>query len=153
MTAASTLDCLRGGPVQMAYAVPDLHAAVAEWEAKGAGPFVVREHIEVEPAWFDHSSAYGWWGSVMVELVCVHAPAELGGEGLHHLAFFVDSFDQATAELTSAGYPAVLTARAGTTDFAFHDARASLGHLIEIYEGSAGLRDFYAHIRGLHTGG
>ena len=38
------------------------------------------------------------------------------------------------------------------TEFAFHDARATLGHLIEIYEPSPPLRDFYAHVRGLHTG-
>ena len=144
-------ECLAGGPVQIAYGVSDLAAAVETWEARGAGPFVVREHIEVEPTWFDHSSAYGWWGSVMVELVHVHAPESLASDGLHHLAFFVDSFAEATNELEVAGYPAVLTARAGTTDFAFHDARASLGHLIEIYEGSDALRGFYDSIRQMHV--
>lgn len=144
-----TLRCLAGGPVQLAYGVTDVRAAAAEWEARGAGPFAIREHIEVEPSWFDHSSAYGWWGEVMVELVCVHAPSELSATGLHHMAFFVDSFTDAQAELTAAGYPAVLTAQAGATDFAFHDARNDLGHLIEIYEGSDALRSFYDTVRGL----
>ncbi len=149
--SVSSLACLAGGPVQIAYGVDDLGAAVVEWEAKGAGPFIVREHIEVEPSWFDHSSAYGWWGSVMVELVHVHAPASLAQLGLHHMAFFVDSFADATDELTAAGFDAVLTAKAGSTDFSFHDARETLGHLIEIYEGSEGLRGFYASVEAAHV--
>ena len=151
------LACLAGGPVQVAYGVDDLDAAVAEWEAGGAGPFVVRRHIDVdaavvfgEPGEFDHSSAYGWRGSLMVELVQVHAPSLLGGTGLHHLAFFVDSFARASAELEGHGMPAALCARAGSTDFAFHDARPQLGHFIEIYEGSDGLRSFYESRRQAH---
>ena len=148
---------LIGGPVQIAYGVDDLEYAVSEWERRGAGPFLVREHIPVEGAVvfgehsaFDHSSAYGWWGELMVELVHVHAPTSLQHLGVHHLAFFVDSFGDASRELAAAGFPAVLTARAGTTDFAFHDARDPLGHLIEIYEASPRLRKFYAHVRSLH---
>ncbi len=95
-----------GAPVQIAYAVPDAAAAAAEWAATyGAGPFFVRPHITVtnvryrgRPAEFDHTSAYGQWGGIMVELVQDHgagpsavrdmyAPEE---SGLHHLAFFVD---------------------------------------------------------------
>ena len=136
--------------MQIAYGVQDVHAAVANWEVKGAGPFIVREHIVVEPSWFDHSSAYGWWGSVMVELVHVHAPASLAKIGLHHMAFIVDSFADATAELEAAGFGAVLTAKAGSTNFSFHDARETLGHLVEIYEGSEGLRSFYETVRQLH---
>ena len=140
---------LSGGPVQIAYGVDDIPGAVLRWEALGAGPFVVREHIAVEPSWFDHSSAYGWWGSVMVELVRVHAPVELHHRGLHHMAYFVDSFTTAAAVLAADGMPPVLTARAGDTDFAFHDATASLGHYIEIYEPSDRLVGFYDHIREL----
>jgi len=148
------LDCLRGGPVQIAYGVDDLAAAVAEWEARGAGPFVARHHIEVaraivfgEPGVFDHSSAYGWQGHLMVELVQVHSPSGLAHVGLHHLAYFVESFSDATVELEAAGYPAALVARAGSTDFAFHDARPALGHYVEIYEDSERLREFYAQVR------
>ena len=117
------------------------------------GPLVVTATVwEVpgEPGEFDHSSAYGWRGSLMVELVQVHAPSLLGGTGLHHLAFFVDSFARASAELEGHGMPAALCARAGSTDFAFHDARSQLGHFIEIYEGSDGLRSFYESRRQAH---
>ena len=69
-----------GAPVQIAYAVNDLDAAARWWaDVVGAGPFFVNEHIAVtnvryrgQPASIDHSSAYGQWGSVMVELVKDH---------------------------------------------------------------------------------
>jgi len=148
------LRCLASGPVQIAYCVDDLTAAVDQWRAAGVGPFVVREHIEVddaavfgEPMPFDHSSAYGWWGELMVELVQVHSPTSLARPGLHHLAWFVDSYDDAAAELTAADMPAALTARAASTRFGFFDGREQLGHFVEIYEGSDALRSFYASVR------
>ncbi|MGI9596101.1 MAG: VOC family protein [Acidimicrobiales bacterium] len=142
---------LAGGPVQIAYGVADVRRAADRWvERLGAGPFFVRDHIPVSdaviggsPAPFDHSSAYGQWGAVMVELVAIHDPPALATDGLHHVAYFVDSFDQAASELGERGWPQVLSARAGPTRFAFHDARPDLGHLIEIYEPSATLRGFY----------
>ncbi|MDA1074410.1 MAG: hypothetical protein O3A63_06575 [Proteobacteria bacterium] len=73
-----------------------------------AGPFFLVEKIEL--AWgihrgreqkFLHTSAYGQWGSLMVELVQqdeegpspfrdVYAPGE---EGIHHMAMMVDSLE------------------------------------------------------------
>lgn len=139
----------------MAYGVTDVEAAARQWVARcGAGPFFVRHHIEVTDVVvdgasgsFDHSSAYGQWGPVMVELVAVHSPPSLAGIGLHHVAYIVDSFDEGVAELSADGRPQVLLARAGSTDFAFHDARDDLGHLIEIYERSTGLIGFYDMVR------
>ena len=72
-----------GAPVQIAYAVPDARVAAQEWiERFGAGPFFVRPHIPVvdvvyrgQPSTFDHTSAYGQWGSLMVELVQDHGTA------------------------------------------------------------------------------
>ena len=54
------------------------------------------------PGSFDHSSAYGQWGRVMVELVMQHddEPSAVrdmyapGETGLHHLAYFVDDLDE-----------------------------------------------------------
>jgi catechol 2,3-dioxygenase-like lactoylglutathione lyase family enzyme len=155
------LTTLLGAPVQLAYAVPDVHAGAARWQASfGAGPFVINEHIalasarvrgeEKGPSGFDHSSAYGQWGEVMVELVHEHT-APIGARvGLHHLAFFVDDIAATSHALTSAGWPEALWATTGTgTAFAMHDARSDLGHLIELYEPSPGLLAFYARIRTL----
>jgi len=156
-----TLWTLLRGPVQIAYAVDDVIAAAESCVARGAGPFFVREHIEVansrmhgKSAPFDHSSAYGQWGDLMVELLCEHhRDAERVGpkSGVHHMAFFVDDIAESQTALNEHGWAEVMYAEAGSTGFAFHDARAELGHLIEIYEDSDGLLNFYAMVRSAAT--
>ena len=86
-------------PIQMAYFVTDIRAAARRAsETLGAGPFFVFDRIEL--AWgehrgqrcdFTHSSAYGQWGDLMMELVQqdVEGPSPFrdlynpGEEGLH----------------------------------------------------------------------
>jgi hypothetical protein len=150
-----------GPPVQIAYAVSDVHAAAAVWqERQGAGPFVISEHIPLASARvhgvegpgtaFDHSSAYGQWGELMVELVHEHTPPLGATTGLHHMAFFVDSIEETASALKAASYPEVLGAStASGMAFAFHDARADLGHFIEIYTPNERILGFYAHVRSL----
>ena len=155
---------LLGAPVQIAYAVRDAEAAAAWWASTfGAGPFFVRRHIAVTEvrhrgtqSMFDHTSAYGQWGDVMVELVQDHTvgPSPIvdvvgpGGEGLHHLAYFVDDLPSASARLTDAGWAEALFARTSSGQaFAFHDAVATLGHMVEIYEPTTGLLGFYAMVK------
>lgn len=153
-----------GPPVQIAYAVRDVDAAAEQWAARtGAGPFVISRHIALatarvhgEPDTFDHSSAYGQWGEVMVELVEEHAiptgrgPLVEPGSGVHHMAFFVDDVAGAVRWCGSQGWPEVLWAEtAGGTAFAFCDARRDLGHLVELYEPTPPLLAFYTHIRNL----
>ena len=145
---------------QLAYKVNDLEAAAeAHHRQFGSGPFFVLRHVAlassqhrgVERA-FDHSSAYGQWGSVMVELVVQHNsdPSALhdmfphGAEGLHHAALFVDDLDAAIARFAAGGAPlAQLSVTAGETAFAFVDTRASLGHMLELYEPTVQLTGFY----------
>ena len=151
------------GPVQLAYAVPDVRDAAAGWAPLGVGPFFVRDHIELGAtringvaATFDHSSAYGWWGDVMFELICQH---DSGGEmivpvsGLHHVAHFVDDLDAVSKRLTDDGHAEVLHAETkGGMGFAFHDGGAARGHLIEIYEEVPALRSFYDMVRDASIG-
>ncbi len=154
---------LLGPPVQIAYAVTDVREAAAQWaERRGVGPFFVIEHIALSdvryrgaPAAFDHSSAYAQWGAIMVELVCDHTigPSPVadvvgpGGRGLHHVAHFVPSFASASEALVAAGHAEVLYANTSAgLPFAFHDAIATLGHMIEIYEGTPKLRAFYSMV-------
>lgn len=154
-----------GPPVQIAYVVDDPHAAAAAWEARGAGPFIVNEHIPVtdvvhrgSSSSFDHTSAYGWWGSVMIELFCQHddAPSAVterfpaGGTGLHHVACFVDDLAAALERAASVGLDIAMTARAGATEFVFVDDVAGRGHYWELYEGTDRLRGFYAHVEQMH---
>jgi hypothetical protein len=146
-----------GAPVQVAYATDDVHAAARRWVQHGVGPFFVLEHIalaDVEidgtPATFDHSSAYAQWGPVMVELICEHDPGPdpvVGTSGIHHVASFVEDLDAAGDRLVADGFSRRLLAHTvGGQGFAFHDARPTLGHLLEIYERTSGLARFYSMV-------
>lgn len=161
-TAASTP--LFGPIVQIAYYVPDARvAAQRAAELHGAGPFHVIDEIELawgevrgEPCAFLHSSAYGQWGEVMMELVQqdregpspfreMYAPDE---SGLHHMAVMVNDLGETYRRVTDAGF--ALAARAETvtgTEFAFVDTVAEFGHMTEIYEGTRALRGFYDFVR------
>ncbi|HTH05099.1 MAG TPA: VOC family protein [Ilumatobacteraceae bacterium] len=163
MTAEVGIGGLLGAPVQIAYAVPDATTAAAAWAGDlGAGPFFVRPRIELvdvvyrgRPGTFDHTSAYGQWGSLMVELVADHGRGDSpirdmfapGESGLHHLAFIVDDLDETMKALVRAGYEIAMSARTTNgTEFHFVDTRPTYGHMVELYERSDRLRDFYGMV-------
>lgn len=147
--------------VKVCYLVDDARAAAADWAARlGAGPFLVISHVELAPfsdpsIVFDHSSAFGSWGNIMVELMEVHElrPASLHDAflrpGLHHVTWFAPSLLEESKRLEEAGWPVFLspTTPTGMT-FIYHDARNDLGHFINIYEKS----DFYATVKELAVG-
>jgi catechol 2,3-dioxygenase-like lactoylglutathione lyase family enzyme len=152
-----------GRPVQLAYAVPDAATAAVRWaEQFGAGPFFVRRHIPLvdvvhrgRPADFDHTSAYGQWGDVMVELIQDHGnrPSVVGDvfppgtSGLHHLAFILDDVDATIRRLLAAGHELAMSARTpGGVEFHFVDTVATLGHMLELYPSSERLLAFYAMV-------
>ncbi len=157
---------MTGLPVrQLAYKVNDLEAAAAaHYRAFGSGPFFVARHVALASSHhrgverpFDHSSAYGQWGSVMVELVVQHNaddsalhemyPWGSGAEGLHHAALFVDDLDAEIARFDAEGAPlAQLSVTTGGTAFAFVDTRARLGHMLELYEPTEQLTGFYGFV-------
>jgi Glyoxalase/Bleomycin resistance protein/Dioxygenase superfamily len=148
-----------GPPRQLAYLVDDLASAVARWVSHhGAGPFFVREHIPTtdvvirgSAASFDHSSAYGQWGDLMVELVVIHGAERerlLPAGGLHHIAVFVDDLAAALVDRDDVA----LIATAGATRFAFIDAVSTTGHYWELYEPSERLLGFYDMVRSASRG-
>lgn len=151
-----------GVPVQIAYAVDDVErAAVSFAEQFGAGPFFVRHHPPFAtthhggPATFNHSSAYGQWGEMQVELVqfgeC--SPVSLARvvvttSGLHHMAMFVESLPAEQARLEALGMPCVmLSTTPGGLQFAFHDAREELGYFVEVYEPAESVQRLYRKVR------
>ncbi|MCP5181730.1 MAG: VOC family protein [Pseudomonadales bacterium] len=149
---------------QTAYFVPDIRKAALDAHRRfGAGPFFVVSHIELSKGThrgkdcpFVHSSAYGQWGDVMMELVQqesdgpspfrdMFAPGE---SGLHHMAAIVPDQQAAYAHYRQTGLEVVTIAHTLTgTEFAFVDARATLGHMIEVYQASPGLLGFYAMVK------
>jgi len=159
VTALGTLK-----PVQVAYHVPDPEVAAEQFARQfGWGPFHLMEHIALErsfyrgrPESFDHSSAYGQAGDVMVELITQHndgpsalrdmyAPHETG---IHHVAYFVPDLKAALDEFRGRGAAIALDARTSTgVDFAMVDQVEFLGHMLEFYQPGDDLRRFYAYVR------
>lgn len=156
------------GPVQIAYLVPDVSlAAIRHSQTFGSGPFFVAAHIPLSSArhegrdcLLDHSSAYGQWGAVMVEMIALHAcePAELaaavgcGSDGIHHVARFVADLDVEAGLLEARGYRQLLLAETASGGrFAWHHG-GPLGHLLEIYEPSPRLADLYGRVAAAASG-
>lgn len=156
---------------QTAYFVPDLEqAALAHHRAFGSGPYFIGRHIPL--AWsehrgtrvhHDHSSAYGQWGDVMIEFVEQHGddpsafhdlfPPGSNRYGLHHVALFVDMLDEAIAHFGAKGMPLAQLSETSTgTRYAFVDASATLGHMLELYEPSRPLLGFYAKVAAAARG-
>ncbi len=156
----------RNRPVrQLAYYVPDIDAAArAHSAAFGSGPFFVLRNIQLKSTlhraqareWV-HSSAYGQSGDVMIEFVTQHSsdpssitdvfPAGSGRYGLHHTACFVDDLDMAIKQYAAQGMPLAQMCESETgLRFAFVDATASLGHMIELYAAGSGVEEFYAMV-------
>lgn len=148
---------------QVAYFVSDITSAAARMATTfGAGPFYIVEQIELawaehrgESCRFVHSSAYGQWGNVMMELVQQDSVGpspfrdlyQPGEEGLHHIATMVSSLSEAGDRYAAAGIP--LATRSMTesgTEFWFLDATSQMGHFIEVYEKTTQLSDFYNFI-------
>ena len=103
------------------YVVEDLRAGVQRFAAGfGAGPFFAMEHIAFEevtyrdgPAVYDHSSAFGQWGPILVELTEVHDAQPAGlrealvapGAGVGHVAWLAESLDAEAARLRRSASP------------------------------------------------
>ena len=151
--------------VQHAYFVDDVVAAARAWTATfGAGPFFVMEHIPLtnvvyrgSPGSLDHTSAYGQFGGIMVELVQQNcdAPSVFTGHprALHHAAAFSPDLDTSLAEFAEAGAPTAMIAETSNgMRFAFADARSLTGHYFELYQDNAGIREFYTMVAAAADG-
>lgn len=154
-----------GGPVrQIAYFVPDVEeAARRHSRLHGSGPYHVARNIPLsscyyygQPSHFDHSSAYGQWGDVMIEFVqqnstersCFTDLYPDGRQGMHHVALIVDDLPTAMRGFEEAGHPAALYAEVMPgAGFAMMDCVAELGHFVELYEPSETLLGIYELVR------
>ena len=146
--------------VQTAYYVADAEAAAYYWaETFGAGPFFLIPNIPLtdvtvrgQPSTFDHTSAYGWQGQLMVELVQQNCdtPSIFNNRpwGLHHLAHFVEDLPGALYDYAQRGLTTAMQASTSNgTQFAFVDANAQHGHFFELYERTEALTGFYQMVQ------
>jgi len=145
------------------YVVDDLEAGIVRFTHDfGAGPFAVMEHIafdevtfEGEPAVYDHSSAFGKWGPIIVELTKVHDAQPAGllgaltkpGHGIGHVAWLAEDLAAETARLEAAGLRPFHTGRTGPVSAVWFDGGDLFGHPVEVLQWCDELRDFYASLR------
>ena len=150
------------------YAVDDLPTAAEDFARRfGAGPFYAFEHIvfdEVtyrgEPALYDHSSAFGQCGPIIVELTQVHdvRPAGLArslakpGDGIGHVGWLADSLTDEVARLEAAGLVPFHTGRTGPVSVVWFDGGPLLGHPIEVLQRRDELLGFYDMVRRASEG-
>jgi catechol 2,3-dioxygenase-like lactoylglutathione lyase family enzyme len=145
------------------YVVEDLQAGIDRFTRDfDAGPFTVMEHIafdevtyEGAPAVYDHSSAFGRWGPIIVELTQVHDAQPAGlrdalarpGHGIGHVAWLVDDLGAERARLESLGLHAFHTGRIGPVSAVWFDGGDLFGHPVEVLRWCDELRGFYASLR------
>lgn len=151
--------------VQNAYVVNDIEAACARWHRLfGIGPFLGGVPFETP----EHSyrgktaaplvmrTAFAQAGDLNIELIQIMSGGPniftdmyaQGAEGLHHNAIFTDDFAAERAALIAAGCPEAGSFPLGDgTAVAFIDARAAIGHMIELYPPSDLIRGMYAQVR------
>ncbi len=151
-----------GRVVQVAYFVNDVRrSAQRANELFGTGPFCLYEHIPLQnvlyrgtPSELDHSSAYGQSGNIMIEFAQQNndGPSAFrdmypdGGEGLHHVAMFVDDIAVEVQKLEQQGFEIANHYFAGDVEVAFVDTRSEFGHMLELYQPVTALEKFYAMV-------
>lgn len=150
------------------YVVDHLETGAEAFAAQfGAGPFFGMEHLvfdEVtycgEPAVYDHSSAFGCWGPLLVELTEVHDAQPAGlrdrlvapGGGVGHVAWVVGSLPDEVRRLEAAGLTAFHTGITGPASAVWFDGGPLLGHPIEVLQEREEILGFYAMVRAAAVG-
>jgi hypothetical protein len=146
--------------VQNAYFVQDLDEAMERWHSTfGLGPFIVTRHIKLEQAFYrgaamplDISAAFVQSGVLQIELLCQHnlGPSAFrdmfarGQEGLHHVAVFAEDYAKVVSGYQDQGFAvASVIVAAGGMGATFIDTRKLMGHMLEVYRVTDGLRAFY----------
>jgi len=145
------------------YVVADLRAGVEQFARDlGAGPFFAIEHLEFDevtyeggPAVYDHSSAFGQWGPILLELTQVHDAQPAGlrehlvkpGGGLGHIGFLAESLQTETERLTALGLKPFHTGRTGPASAVWFDGGAVFGHPVEVLQRRDELLGFYEMLR------
>lgn len=153
------------GPVrQLGYVVRDIEAAMQHWTSVlGIGPFFYFPRVvaldgvyrgEAQP--FEIAVALAQSGPMQIELMCQldDAPSALRefsaahGEGLHHLAYWTDTFDAKLGAARDGGYSVWQSGAIGSRDnrFAYLATQGHAGTVIEISEVSGMKGRLFEHI-------
>jgi hypothetical protein len=107
------------------------------------------------PAVYDHSSAFGAWGAILVELTQVHDAQPAGlrdalvapGGGVGHVAFVVPSLPDEVARLCDLGLQPFHTGRTGPASAVWLHGGSLFGHPVEVLQERQEILGFYAMVR------
>ncbi len=141
------------GVIQLAFVVPDLEQAMAEYSARlSIGPWTVLRdfagddpHYHGEPTKALAHIALGFGGHLQYELIqpadqlpSVHRDViEERGYGFHHFGVATTTFDRSVADYIERGYPVVFSASVDPTSrVAYFDTRDVLPGMTELIEAS-----------------
>lgn len=152
---------LFGPCVQQGFVVPDIHAAMNHWLARGVGPFYIEEHISPEaefdnqPFTPDISAAFAYSGDQQIELVQQHdeQPTVYSefltlnpAGGLQHLAFWCDDVPAKITHLCGPGGEFRLRQRYGDMH-AYLDSVKEPGLMIQLMDSGPMMSTLFAIIK------
>jgi len=148
---------------QIAYIVPELHAAVRFFKEKlGVPNFLVKEDIQGQdqtyrgkPGDFRHSIAFGYAGQMQIELIQSLLGASTYSEfleqnpkgGVHHLGILVENYDSGVAAMKARGFELVQSGRNGETRFAYFDVDHPIGTLLEVVCLAPGIKAAFERLK------
>lgn len=149
--ASGRLDWFPGRRMQVALVVSDMAKAMAYWTDKlKIGPFVLFEdsvtgrrfEYRGQATPVDVALAFSHVGETQIELIQQRnlAPSpyreflKSGREGVHHIAFWPDNFQDACAAMTASGCTEVYSiySNDGTKEVSYFEAPSHIGVMIEI---------------------
>ena len=149
---------------QLGYVVRDIEAAMLHWATVlGIGPWFYFPRVAAvdgryrgQPQPFEVAIALSNSGPTQIELMCQldDAPSSLRefanehGEGLHHLAYWTDRFEDMLRSARERGHEVVQEGAIGTRDnrFAYLSTQAHAGTIVELSEISGIKGQLFAHI-------
>jgi hypothetical protein len=152
--------------LQQAWVVDDLESAAARWSRTlGIGPFhmaeytpEVFEHVEYRgrPGVLAMRTAICYAGSVQIELVqpigagpnCYRDTVPVGRDGFHHVCFWTHGLDADIARYLATGATVAVRGQVKRGPaFAYLDATAQLGCMVELLEYSERLAQLFERWR------
>lgn len=145
---------------QNGYVVRDIEKSMRHFaEVIGIGPFLYIEDAPFEgfqyrgvPSEARASLAFAHAGPLQIELIqpLNEAPSlyadflRAGREGLHHLGYLVDDYEAAVEAGLARGWRVGQRGSLQGVGFTYFDTETHPGTIVEVIEGSAAARGFYA---------
>ena len=152
-----------GAVRQNGYVVADIEAAMRHWtEVLGVGPFFYFERVPMQdfryrgvPSPLEVSIALANSGPLQIELIQQRNDAPsmyrdfraAGREGLQHVAYWTEIFDETLRGLEADGYVVAQAGHIGEGGrFVYLDTEAHAGTVVEVSEISGSKGRFFAHV-------